>query len=178
MMTVICCGLQSGSGCGFSVARKREVPTRCRDFRGPSVYRKEEIQNCAMIAKANLNASTNGQRCNVCRLLLHKGHTRQPADRHVTDVVGRCDRGQRLALGNPRQSFDLLMFSELGLPSKSYTPCLRTNPALFGSAQDQMAFELGQPSKHSQHQPAVRRRGIRPRITQRLEARSSFADRR
>ena len=68
------------------------------------------------------------------------------------------------------------MLGELGLPSEPNTASLRSDPPFVGSAQDQMAFELGQPAKHSQHQPPMWRRGVRPRITQRLEARPSFAD--
>ena len=94
----------------------------------------------------------------------------------MTDVVLLCDRGKRLALGRPRQNFGLLMLSELGLPSEPNTASLGSDPPFVGSAQDQIAYELGQSAKDCQHQPAVRGRGVGPRITQRLEARPSFAD--
>ncbi len=83
----------------------------------------------------------------------------------MTDVVGPCDRGQRLALRDPRQCFRLLMLRQHRLPSKPHAPCLRPNPSFMGASEDQMALELGEAAKHSEHQAAVRGRGVRPRIT-------------
>ena len=117
-----------------------------------------------------------GYRSEDCVVLLHKGHTRQPTDGHVTDVKGPGNRGQGLALGQPRQRLILLMLGELRLPTKPNSASLGSDPPFVGSAQDQMAFELGQSTKYSQHQPPMWRRSIRPRIAQRFEARPSFAD--
>src|SRR5262245_17454650 len=54
---------------------------------------------------------------------------------------------------------------------------LRTRTAIASARLDQLALELGQAAKHSQHQSTVRRRGISPRIGERLEAGTGLADR-
>ena len=97
----------------------------------------------AGIARPNSNAGEFGYRSEDCVVQLHKGHSGRSTDSHVTDVVAPHHRGQRLALHNPRQHLIALMLGELRLPSKPYS--VRSHePGLFGSAQDRMAFELGQ----------------------------------
>jgi hypothetical protein len=51
---------------------------------------------------------------------------------------------------------------------------LRTCPAVTGADEDQLALELGEPAENREHQSAVRRRGVGPRIVQRLKAGSGF----
>ena len=49
----------------------------------------------------------------VCRALLHKSHTGQPADSHVTYVVAPRNRDQGLALRKSCSGFRLLILGEL-----------------------------------------------------------------
>jgi hypothetical protein len=51
-----------------------------------------------------------------------------------------------------------------------------TLPALASAGLDELALELSQAAKNRQHQPSVRRGGIRPGIGQRLEASASLGD--
>ena len=51
-------------------------------------------------------------------------------------------RGQRLTLCDPLPSLSLLVLGELGLPSELHSPSFRTDTALIGSSEDQMALEL------------------------------------
>ena len=67
---------------------------------------------------------------------------RQPTDRHVRDVVALRYLRQRLALGDPRQGFRLLMLGELGATTEPDTPCLRTNPTFLGPTEDQVTFDF------------------------------------
>jgi hypothetical protein len=53
----------------------------------------------------------------------------------------------------------------------------RTSPALTGTGADQIALELCQAAKDSQHQPSMRRRRIGPGVVQRPEAGPLFGDR-
>ena len=150
------------------------------------IYRKEvrrfDDRGIAVIkdfaaAKANFYTRVLRYQRRVCLALLHKGHTSEPADRHVTDVVGLCDRGQRLALGNPRQSFGLLMLSRAWASFRTEHREPWLGPALrwFGSG---LGDARTRPTRQGrQHQSPVRGGGVRPRITQRLEVRPSFADR-
>jgi len=53
---------------------------------------------------------------------------------------------------------------------------LGTLAALTSARADQLTFELGKATKHGQHQPAVRRRGIGPSIAQAFEAGTAVRD--
>ena len=94
-------------------ARNKEKSRRgvgTSKFFRPTERRK--FQNFASIAEANFNTRVLCHQRRICPGLLHESHTSLPANRHVTDIVGPCDCGQRLALGHPRQCFRLLMLSE------------------------------------------------------------------
>jgi hypothetical protein len=43
---------------------------------------------------------------------------------------------------------------------------------------DKLALELGEPTEHRQHQPAVRSRGVAPCVVEALEAGATIGDRR
>src|SRR5262245_46942768 len=47
---------------------------------------------------------------------------------------------------------------------------------LASAGPDQLAFELSQATKHRDHQLAVRRSGVRPRVLKRTEAGAALAD--
>jgi len=83
----------------------------------------------ARIARPNSKSGEFGYRSEDCVVQLHKGHSGWSTDSHVTDVVASHHRGQRLALRNPRQRLIPLTLGALRLPSKPYSPCLRTNQA-------------------------------------------------
>jgi hypothetical protein len=53
---------------------------------------------------------------------------------------------------------------------------LRAKAALAGPGHDQLTLELGQTTKHGQHQPAMSRRSIGPSILEALEAGTAIAD--
>jgi len=141
-------GAQRGGPAAASVSRGIKKKSR----RGVGTSKlsgstERRIEYSARIANPNSNGEVFGYRSEDCVALLHKGHTRQPANRHMRDVIAPRDRGQRLALSHPRQSFRLLMLRELGLPSEPNTASLGTDPPFIGSAKDQMTLELCQPTK-------------------------------
>jgi hypothetical protein len=86
-----------------------------------------------------------GQLRRVCRPLLYKGHTSQPTNRHMRDVVAPGNRGERLALRDPRQCFRLLMLGELRLPAEPNPARFGADPAFVGSAQDRWRSNSARP---------------------------------
>jgi hypothetical protein len=70
---------------------------------------------------------------------------------------------------DPSQSFVTLMLIELGLPTELDPSGLCSVPAFTGAGQDQMPFKLSQTTERGDHQLAVGRGRIGPRITQRFK---------
>jgi hypothetical protein len=68
------------------------------------------------------------------------------------------------------------MRSELELAPKSDASRLRALPPLISPRQDRVSFKLSEPSEYRQHQPPMRRGGVAPRITERLERHANFGD--
>ena len=97
-------------------AQKEKVPTPQPGLKVSQHGRIGRITN------SNSNAIAFDQLRRVCCVLLYKGHTGQPADRHVTDVIAPRNLDQGLALGKPSSGLCLLVLGELGLPSKPHTP--------------------------------------------------------
>jgi len=54
---------------------------------------------------------------------------------------------------------------------------LRTLPALTSAGADQGALELGKAAQDGEHERAMRRRGVRPRVLETAEASASLLDR-
>ena len=68
------------------------------------------------------------------------------------------------------------MRSELELSSKSDPSGFRPLSAFLSPGLDQLPLEFREPTKHSQHQPAVRGCRLGPGIRERPEASASLAD--
>jgi hypothetical protein len=109
------------------VPKRKRPDRRHRDFK--AIRAEMSFPYSARIARPNSNAGEFGYRSEDCVVQLHKGHSGWSTDSHVTDVVASHHRGQRLALRNPRQRLIPLTLGALRLPSKPYSPCLRTNQA-------------------------------------------------
>ena len=71
-----------------------------------------------------------------CRALLHKSHTGQPADSHVTYVVAPRNRDQGLALRKSCPGLRLLILGELRFAPEPDTPSLCLLFAFGGLAED------------------------------------------
>jgi len=71
------------------------------------------------------------------------------------------DTGRKASKG-----FLPLMGAELGRPAEAHAARLRSLAALSGTSPDQVALELCQAAQDREHQPAVRRRGVGPRVHQ------------
>src|SRR5262249_30855126 len=61
-------------------------------------------------------------------------------------------------------------------PTETKAAPLGALAALTGASADQFTFELGKAAEDSEHQPAVRGRGVGPAVLQRLEAGAALAD--
>jgi hypothetical protein len=61
-------------------------------------------------------------------------------------------------------------------PKRTPLACARVAPFI-GPGLDQLPLEFRQPTKHSQHQPPMRRGGVRPGIRVRVEPRAFLRDR-
>jgi hypothetical protein len=70
------------------------------------------------------------------------------------------------------------MRRERRLPAELDTVCHGARPAFARVDADQIAFELGQAAEYREHEAAVRRRGVGPRVAERSESRFLVGDRR
>ena len=84
--------------------------------------------------------------------------------------------GQRLASFTPGQGLHSLMLGKLELAPEPHSPRLRSFAPLVGPSQDQMTLKLSQSPKDRNHQLAVWRGRIGPRIAERLEPRTTITD--
>jgi hypothetical protein len=85
-------------------------------------------------------------------------------------VVGPGYLSHRLSGIATGQCLTLLVRGELRLSSEPYPSRLRAVTTLAGARPDQLSLKLGQAAEHSQHQSAVRGRGIRPGVVEGPEA--------
>jgi len=86
----------------------------------------------------------------------------QPADGCPIHAIGASDLSLRLAGRQPRQRLLTLERVELRLATELHAASLRTHPAGVRSILDEFALELRESAEDGQHQPAMRRGGIRP----------------
>jgi len=70
------------------------------------------------------------------------------------------------------ESLLALIGGQLGRTAELHATGLRTGSAIACTSLDQLTLELGKTAQHRQHQPAVRRRRIRPSILEGFEART------
>jgi hypothetical protein len=67
--------------------------------------------------------------------------------------------------------------SELRLATENHTPRLRSLASLAGPRPDKFPLELRQTAQYRQHESPVRRRRVRPSISDRSEAGAPFGNR-
>jgi len=100
----------------------------------------------------------------------------QSADGRPIHAIGASDLSLRLAGRQPRQGLLTLERVELRLATELHAASLRTHPAGVRSILDEFALELRESAEDGQHQPAMRRGGIRPSIFDRPETGARLAD--
>ena len=76
----------------------------------------------------------------------------------------------------PRQGFSLLMLRQCRLPAELHASNLRWHPAFGSPRQDQVPLKLGEAAADREHQLAMWRGAVCPRIAQGAEARSGFVN--
>jgi hypothetical protein len=94
----------------------------------------------------------------------------------VRNVVRPTDIRKHLTGLTPRNGFTALMARELRSTPHDHTPRPRTLPPLTSAGPDQLTFKLSQAAKDGQHEASMSRRGVRPGISQRAEARALLSD--
>jgi hypothetical protein len=99
----------------------------------------------------------------------------QPHYRRMAHIVGPGDVDQRLACCSTCNRLLPLMRRQLGLAAEPDATSLRAFPPFAGPGADQLALELGKATEHSQHEPAVRRRGVSPVSATDLKPPPAFA---
>src|SRR6476646_6083922 len=103
-------GAQRGGPAAASVSRGINKKSR----RGVGTSKlsgstERRIEYLARIASLNSNGGVSGYRSEDSADLLHNGHTRQPANRHMRDVVAPRNRGQ---LSRPGPSSPKLLLAD------------------------------------------------------------------
>src|SRR5208283_4936891 len=83
---------------------------------------------------------------------------------------------RRLARVTAFERLFLLMLGKFRRSPHVNAPRLGAFAAFARAGADQLALELGKPAKHGEHKPPVRRRGVRPRVAKRTEARALLGD--
>jgi hypothetical protein len=81
--------------------------------------------------------------------------TMEPRNGRVAYVEAPSDLGQRFPSSTSAQSLSALVSGKRGLAPEPHTIGLCPSTALCGSGEDQMALELGQTTKHRDHQPPM-----------------------
>jgi len=142
-----------GQGEDRRVPRQKYSPTRA-----------ETCQRARVTGRA---ASSEGDHVCAAR---ERVITQQPPDCGGINVVGASDISLRLATGQPLQCFPPLMRRHLARTTEAHAARLGALATLARAGADKLALELGEPTEHRQHQPAVRSRGVAPCVLERLEA--------
>src|SRR5262249_31010181 len=106
----------------------------------------------------------------VGRASLERAVRCQSRNGRAIDGIGSSDFSHRLAGVQTLQRFLALMRRHLARPTETNAARLGALAALTGASADQFTFELGKSAEDSEHQPAVRGRGVGPAVLQRLEA--------
>ncbi len=101
----------------------------------------------------------------------------QPRYRGLAHTIGPREIGLRSTFREALDGFLALMHGQYWGPPKTHATGLGTDTAVAGTSNDQCALELRKAAQNGQHQPAVRRRGVRPGVRQRLEAGPGFRNR-
>ena len=90
----------------------------------------------------------------------------EPRNRRMAHIVGAGDLGQCLTAVASFHRLAFLVRRELRRTAEPHAAGLGSRTALTGPGADQVAFELGQPAEHGQHEAAMGRGGIGPAIPQ------------
>src|SRR6516165_10879715 len=110
------------------------------------------------------------------RALLERAGGGQPADRRLAHAIGPGQIGLHSALCELLQHLSALVGRQLLRATELDAAGLGALAAVIGTSGNQRAFELGETSKHREHQAPVRRRGVGPGILERAEASTALAD--
>ena len=95
----------------------------------------------------------------------------------MADGIRARDLDQRfLTLIEPRQDLPLLMLGQLRWSPHVDTSRFGAADSVAGPGANQLALELGNAANDRDHQPADRRRGVGPGLTQRFELGAGHAD--
>lgn len=94
----------------------------------------------------------------------------------MANIVTSGDIHERFALISTRQRFLLLVRRELELAPELHASRFCPLTAFGGARPYQLALELRQTCQDREHEPAVRRRGVRPAIRQKTKARFLLCD--
>jgi hypothetical protein len=100
----------------------------------------------------------------------------QAGNGHVAAIIAAGNGGARLTSFTPCQGFSALVCCQHMRPANLDAPRYRLLAALTGASLYQLAFELGEATKHGQHQAAVHGGSVGPRIRQRLEGGASLGN--
>src|SRR5262245_34710527 len=110
------------------------------------------------------------------RALLERAGGSQPADRRLAHAIGPGQIGLHSALRELLQHLSALVGRQLLRAAEFHAAGLGALAAVLGTRGNQRAFELGETSKHCEHQASVRRCGVGPGILERAEASNALAD--
>lgn len=94
----------------------------------------------------------------------------------MADVVGAGDLADGLAGVAPAQGFLALVQGQLRLAAHPNTAGLRPFSSFSGPGPDQLPFEFRQAAEDGEHQPAVRRCGVGPAVTEGAEPGTLLGD--
>src|SRR5262245_27453920 len=100
----------------------------------------------------------------------------KPRYRRLRDVERPCHVCLCLPIRKALKSFCPLVRRESTRPSESHAAGLGAGPAIASATTNQFSLELGQATENREHQPSVRRCGIRPGILETAEAGFTLAD--
>src|SRR5262249_32926807 len=96
--------------------------------------------------------------------LLEKGGRPEPADRGGGGGIGPGPTRPRPARAQAVERVPCAVGGRLGRASEANAAFLGSLAALAGPSANKLALEFGRTAKHRDHQLAVRRGGVRPRV--------------
>src|SRR5262245_4232173 len=94
----------------------------------------------------------------------------------MADVVGTGDLHQCLTSFPSCNGLPLLVWGKFGISSKLNPPRYRPRAPFPSPRSNQFTLELGKTTKYSQHQSAMRCRGVGPSIPKRPKTSSSVSN--
>src|SRR5215469_15087824 len=97
--------------------------------------------------------------------------------RRLRDAIGTGEIGLHFAIGKPLKGFCALVRCESSGTTETHATGLGALPAFACSGTNQLALKLGQATENREHQPAVRRCGIGPSVSQAAETGFMLANR-